>query len=39
MATDISDALVQLIDYAQGEGEDDPITAEFIEQHSGPGMS
>lgn len=37
--SDISDALVQLIDYAQGEGEDTPVTAEFIEDHSAPGMS
>jgi len=36
---DISDALVQLIDYAQGEGEDAPITAEFVDDNSAPGMS
>jgi hypothetical protein len=36
---DISDALVQLIDYSQGEGDDESITAEFIEEHSAPGMS
>lgn len=34
-----SDALVQLIDYMQGEGEDASINAEFIEEHSAPGMS
>ena len=37
--SDISDALVQLIDYAQGAGDDDPITSEFIEENSAPGMS
>ncbi|WGK63448.1 hypothetical protein QAO71_16895 (plasmid) [Halopseudomonas sp. SMJS2] len=37
--SDISDALVELIDYAQGEGESAPITSEFIEEHSAPGMS
>lgn len=37
---DISDALVQLVDYANGAGEDGGgITAAFIEAHSEPGMS
>lgn len=35
--SDISDALVQAIDYAQGEESD--ITAEFIDQNSAAGMS
>ena len=35
--SDISDALVQLIDYSQGNT--DTLTAEFIEEHSAPGMS
>lgn len=35
--SDISDALVQVIDYAQGEEID--ITAEFIDQNSAAGMS
>ncbi len=38
--TDISDALVELIDYGQGGEEDgSTITAEFIDEHSAPGMS
>ncbi|EPG8943857.1 hypothetical protein L4Z64_001264 [Pseudomonas aeruginosa] len=37
--TDISDALVQLIDYSQGDGEEHTLTAEFIEENSAPGMS
>lgn len=35
--SDISDALVQLIDYSQGDT--DTLTAEFIEENSAPGMS
>jgi hypothetical protein len=37
---DISDALVQMIDYAAGGDEDgSTITAKFIEEHSSPSMS
>lgn len=36
---DISDALVQLIDYATGDGDDEAITSAFIDDHSSPGMS
>ncbi|MDX9668718.1 hypothetical protein [Pseudomonas sp. P8_250] len=37
---DISDALISVIDYASGEGDHaEGITAEFIEEHSAPGMS
>lgn len=35
--SDISDELVELIDY--GAGDSSNITAEFIDKHSGPGRS
>lgn len=35
--SDISDALVEVIDYAHGVDSD--ITADFIERHSAPGQS
>jgi hypothetical protein len=37
---DISDALVDVIDYASGDGDHTKgITAEFIDEHSAAGMS
>lgn len=37
---DISDALVDVIDYASGFGDHtEGLTAEFIDEHSAPGMS
>lgn len=37
---DISDELVDRIDYASGDGNhEEELTAEFIDAHSAPGMS